>query len=39
MHPKNHRYTAQLNANQTKPETHCDYLSFQTWRIHECVSK
>lgn len=36
---KSQVHTAQLNANQTKPETHCDYLSFQTWKIHGCVSK
>lgn len=40
MHPKkNHRYTTQLNANHTEPGAHCDYLSFQTWNVHKCVSK
>lgn len=39
MHPKKSQVHRTVKCQSDKPETRCDYLSFQTWKIHECVSK
>lgn len=33
------RYAAHKCASQAQTGTHCDYLSFQTWKRQECVAK
>lgn len=39
MVEQNLRYTAHKCASEANAGTHCDYLSFQTWKRQECVTK